>query len=104
MVTNAIGQAVIQCIAQSTNCKENVSMCMCVTVKVIMPVAVRLVNSCRITVFILPGLVVVYDFTVPADVFDKVHTVRFRFIIERHGQHLSVLEFGCVPRYFVIDI
>ena len=38
----------------------------------------------------LPGLVVIYYFAVSTDVFDKVNTVRFRVVIERYSQHLTV--------------
>jgi hypothetical protein len=38
----------------------------------------------------LPCLVIIYYFAVPADVFDKVNTVRFRVVVERYAQHLTV--------------
>jgi hypothetical protein len=52
----------------------------------------------------LPSLVVIHYLAVATDVLDEVVTVGFMVGSQRHTQHLSVLEFGRIPRYFMIHI
>jgi hypothetical protein len=40
--------------------------------------------------FLSKYLIVIYDLAISTDLFDEIHTTRFRTIIDRYAQELSV--------------
>jgi hypothetical protein len=54
--------------------------------------------------YTLPSKTVINNLAVATDVFDKVDTGRLGPFADGHTQHLTVLEFGCIPCNFLIHI
>jgi hypothetical protein len=52
----------------------------------------------------LPCLVIINDFAIARYVLDKIHTFWLMIVGNWHSQHLSILEFRCIPHNIVIYI